>query len=155
MERFNCKVRYEKSMPDGSQKKVNEVVLVKAPSHGDAEKSALEEFGHLTLGEVDILGINVANYSDVVTDVNCEQERYYCAKLRFITIDERTGKEKYTTNKIIVQAADLRQAVTAVDRYMKNSIADFQIVCVQETNIQGIIDYKEIEDEKKHCKGNF
>lgn len=146
MERFACKVRYERTLPDGNQKRVTETVLVTAPSHGDAEKSALEEFGYITAGEVDILGINVANYGDIVTDGKCELERYYCAKLRFVTLDERTGKEKYTTHKIIVQADDLRKAVTAVDGHMKGSMMDYSIVSIQETNIQGIIDYKETQE---------
>ena len=48
---FECKIRYEKAMEDGMQKKVTELYTVDALSFTEAEASIIEEMSSYISGE--------------------------------------------------------------------------------------------------------
>jgi hypothetical protein len=60
----------------------------------------------------------------------------------FITLDERSGAEKKTSVQILVQAADLRDAVKKLDEGMKGTMADYQIASIAETAIMDVFFYQ-------------
>ena len=65
----------------------------------------------------------------------CEQ-KWYKAKVAFITLDEKTKSEKRTTAVYMVQAPDLHNAVgNFVDSMKIETMADFVIVGIEETSI--------------------
>ena len=54
---FECKIRYEKTMEDGSQKKVTELYVVDALSFTEAEASIIEEMSSSYIFELCIKSV--------------------------------------------------------------------------------------------------
>jgi len=57
-------------------------------------------------------------------------------------LDEKTAKEKRTYTNVLVQAADLRDAMKKVDEGMKNTMAEYQSIALKETAIMDVYPYR-------------
>ena len=66
---------------------------------------------------------------------NNADTRWYKAKLQFITIDEKTEKEKRTNVTYLVQACSLHNALDNIDTVMKGTMIDYVQANVGETQI--------------------
>lgn len=139
---FECKIRYEKTMENGMTKKVNEPYLVDALNFTEAEARITEEIRPFITGEFIVSDIKRANYSELFSSDEEAADRWFKCKLMFITLDERSGAEKKTSVQILVQAADLRDAVKKLDEGMKGTMADYQIASVAETAIMDVFFYQ-------------
>lgn len=116
---FECKIRYEKTMENGMNKKVTEPYLVDALSFTEAEARIIEEMTPFISGEFTVSDIKRANYSELFPSEEEAADRWFKCKLVFITLDEKSGAEKKTSTQVLVQAADLRDAVKKLDEGMK------------------------------------
>lgn len=143
---FECKIRYEKTMENGMNKKVNEPYLVDALSFTEAEARVVELVSPYISGEFTISDIKRANYSEIFS--NEESDRWFKAKLQFITLDEKSGMEKRTATNVLVQANDIHEAIKNIDEGMKGSMADYVIASVAETMIMEVYPYGAEPDEK-------
>ena len=123
---FECKVRYEKVMEDGLQKKVTEQYVVDALSFSEAEKRIIEEMSAYISGEFEITDVKKAQYKEVFFSDADLEDRYYKAKLQFITIDEKTEKEKRSAVTYLVQAATLDGAVKNINEVMDSTMIDYE-----------------------------
>lgn len=63
-------------------------------------------------------------------------------KLEFVTLDEKKGTEKKTKSNVLVQAADLRDAMKKLEENMKETMADYNAVCIKETLITDVFPYQ-------------
>ena len=151
---FETKVRYEKTMDDGMQKKVTEQYTVDALSFTEAENSIIEEMSVYISGEFEVTDIKMATYKEVFFSDNEKDDRWFKAKLQFITIDEKTEKEKRTNNYFLVQAATLPQAVRYVEEVMGKTMIDYVIASIAETQIMDVYEHK-VEGEKKDDKPEY
>ena len=138
---FECKIRYERVMENGMNKKVTEPYLVDALSFTEAEARSIEEMTPFISGEFTISDIKRANYSELFPSDEESADRWFKCKLIFITLDDKSGAEKKTSTQVLVQAADLRDAVKKLDEGMKGTMADYQIASVAETAIMGVYPY--------------
>ena len=84
---FECKIAYEKVMEDGLQKKVKENYVVDALSFTEAESRIMEEMSSYISGEFTIEDIKIASYKEIFFSEEEMADRWYKAKLQFITID--------------------------------------------------------------------
>lgn len=139
---FECKVRYEKNGEDGVPKKVIETYVVDAVSFGEAESRILEEMGKYVGGEIDVLDLKIAQYKEVFFADNSLSDKWYKAKLAFITIDEKTDKEKKTTVYYLVNAGNIDAAKKNVDDIMGKSMIDYETKSLSETQIIDVFEYK-------------
>ena len=137
---FECKIRYEKTMENGMIQKVTESYLVDALSFTEAEARIIEEVTPFITGEFTISDIKRANYSELFVSDEEAADRWFKCRLFFITLDEKSGAEK-TASFVLVQAADLRNAVRKLDEGMKGTMADYQIGAVTETAIVDVCPY--------------
>ncbi len=135
---FECKIRYEKVMEDGKNKKVTEPYLVDALSFTEAEARIIEEMKPFITGEFTVSDIKRANYTELFTSDDDTADKWFRVKLYFITLDEKSGMEKKSASNVLVQAADLRDAVKKLDEGMKGSMADYEIANVAETAIMDV-----------------
>ena len=119
---FECKIRYEKVMENGMNKKVTEPYLVDALSFTEAEARIIEEITPYISGKFTVSF--------------------------FITLDEKSGAEKKTSTTVLVQASDLRDAVKKLDEGMKGTMADYVIASVAETAIMDVYPYEAEPDVK-------
>ena len=135
---FECKIRYEKTMENGMVKKVNEPYLVDALSFTEAEARIIEEITPFVTGEFTVSDIKRANYSELFPSEEEAADKWFKCKLIFIMLDEKSGAEKKSSTQVLVQAADLRDAVKKLDEGMKGTMADYQIGMVSETAIMDV-----------------
>ena len=141
---FQCTIKYEKTLENGLVKKVSEPYLVDAISFTEAEKRIIEEIKPFMTGIFEVADIKRAHYAELFESADESADRFFKAKLQFITLDEKSGKEKKTSQNILVQAADLRDSIQRLDEGMKTCTIDYTIASVQETPIMDIYHYKEM-----------
>ena len=141
---FECKVRYEKTMEDGTIKKVTEVYVVDALSFSEAEKRITEEMSSYVSGELEICNLKIAPYKEIFfadSDFDLADE-WYKAKLVFITIDEKTDKEKKTSVNYLVNAGNFNLALKNINEIMEGTMIDYQTCNLTETKNENVFEYK-------------
>ena len=143
---FQTKIRYEKTMEDGLQKKVTELYTIDALSHAEAEERIIEEMSHYISGEYEVTSVVPAPYKEVFFSDSMEADRYYKAKLAFITINEKTEKEKRTAVTYLIHAQTFDGAVKAIHEVMGGTMIDYVVLSVAETNIMDVFEYKKPEE---------
>ncbi|MFA6701247.1 MAG: DUF4494 domain-containing protein [Dysgonamonadaceae bacterium] len=136
---FECKVKYDKMMDTGIQKTVTEPYLVDALSFTEAEARILEEMKPFISGDFTVSDIKRVKYSE--TFFNETGDRYYRAKLYFITLDEKSGAEKKTAVNMLIQASILKEAVDIVETEMKKTMIDYTLASVVETMLMDVFPY--------------
>ncbi len=155
MKWYQVKVRFERMQEDGRQKMVSEIYLVQASSFGMAEAAIQKEITPFASGEFDIVAVARKNYSEIITDkfgiesridgearrilgqknASMEADKWFRCKLNFITLDEKSGKEKKTAQFFLVNANTALTAHELVDNFMRGSISDYEVEQVDETKI--------------------
>lgn len=136
---FECKLRYDKTLDTGMIKTVTEPYLVDALSFTEAEARIIEEMKAYISGDFTISDIKRVKYSD--TFFNETGDRYFKAKLYFITLDEKSGTEKKTAVNMLVQASELKDAVEIIETEMAKTMVDYTIAAVSETPLMDVFPY--------------
>lgn len=139
---FEAKVRYDKTLDDGRDKKVTEMFVIDALSFTEAEAKITEELSACTSGETFIKAITRAPYSEIFFSDADSDDRWYRARLAFITIDEKTGKEKRTNIVYLVQAESLDKARQYIKDVMAKTMIDYEVVSISETPLLDVFEYK-------------
>ena len=83
---FETKIRYEKTMEDGMQKKVSESYVVDALSFTEAENTIIEEMRVYISGEFKVTDLKQAAYGEIFFSDAAADDRWFKAKLMFITM---------------------------------------------------------------------
>lgn len=139
---FETRVRYDKTMEDGQNKKVIEQYVVDALSFSEAEELITEEMSHYVSGEFDVKAIAPAVYGEIFfSDVDTD-DKWFKARLSFITIDEKTEKERRSSVTYLVQAHSVNGAVKHVDEVMKSTMIDYEIAAITETKIMDVFEHR-------------
>lgn len=146
---FEIGVKYEKTLEDGRQGKVSEQYVVDALSFTEAETSIVEELSAYISGEFTIAKIAKATYGEVFFSDKETDDNFFKVKLNFITIDEKTEKEKRTLVTYLVQAHSLPQAVTYIQDVMSNTMIDYVISAIQETKIMDVFEHNAAKSTPK------
>ena len=139
---FEVKMRYEKVHEDGYEKKVTESYVVEALSFGEAEKTAIEFLGSYVSGEIQVVNINPMRFQEVFFNEQESCDRYYKAILQFITIDEKTEREKHTQVYYLVQASSFDNCKDTIRTIMDGTMIDYQIASVSETKVIDVIEHE-------------
>ena len=149
---FECKVRYEKSGEDGTPRKVTETYVVDALSFSEAESRIMEEMSRWVSGELEIADLKIAQYKEIFFADSDMADKWYKAKLAFITIDEKTDKEKKTTVYYLVNAGNINSALKNVDEIMSGTMVDYQTCNLSETQIINVFEYKKKTETTSESK---
>lgn len=130
---YECRVKYDKTLENGTQKKITEAYLVDAMSFTEAENRIIEEMTPYISGEFEVTAVKKARISELFIDP--EGDKYYRAKVMFITIDEKSGAEKRSGTNMLVQAKDFQMAVKNLENGMKGTMSDWEINTISETQL--------------------
>lgn len=136
---FETTVKYEKVMEDGQNKQMKDKYLINALSYTEAEAKATKEaqgFGEA----FEISDIKKAKYAEIFRSQSTDESKFYSCQLEFITMDEKSGKEKKTKHTVLVEAESLSDALKKLNEGIKGTMADYNAVCVKETNIVDVIE---------------
>lgn len=147
---FLCKIRYEKTMDDGLQKKVTEQYVVDALSFTEAEARIIEQMSSYISGEFEVVEIDRCQFKEVFFSDEEMADKWYKAKLQFITIDEKTEKEKRSNVNYLVQAGSFEGARKNIDEVMGGTMIDYVINTVKETVIMDVFEHVAKKDEEDH-----
>lgn len=132
---FEVSAKMEKMQEDGVEKRVKETVVVEAESFGDAEEKALTEYDGY---DVDIVSVSIAPYKEVLFSKDGNDDKFYKAKVEFISLDEKTGKEQRTKVVYLVQASSLSRALAYIDKVMKEAMIDYVSVAATGTSVEAV-----------------
>lgn len=137
---FEVGVKYEATQENGRQAWRRETMTVNAASFGDAEDQGVHHFMAQCSGELDVTSVARAAYREVMFSDKEDEDKWFKAKLAFITLDEKTGKERKTTATYLVQGKDIPTAVRNVDEVMAPTMIDYYIVSLNETGIVEVLE---------------
>lgn len=139
---FETGVSYEKILENGTQKKVTELFLVDSLSFTEAESRITEEIRPYISGEYSIVTIKRAKLSEIFFNEN--GDRFFKAKVYFVTLDEKSGSEKKTGVFMLAQASDIQEAKDVIVKGMEGTLADYIIESISETKIMDVFPYSEV-----------
>ena len=145
---FECKVSYEKVMENGIQKKVTELYVVDALSYTEAEERIIEEMSSYISGEFDIADLKKAQYKEIFFSDGELDDKWYKARLAFISINEKTEKEKRSMASYLVQAHTLDGAVKNINEMMSSTMIDYEKSNIAETKVLDVFEYKAKEEDE-------
>ena len=154
MKAFEVKVKYEKIMEDGTNKIVSEVYLTDALSFTEAEAIICKEMPMLTSGEYEIAAIKKVNYAEIIK-AECNNEgTWFKCKLAFITIDEKSGKEKKSNVSYLVEGSDLDSAKARMVKAMSTTMIDYVFIKIEETPIMDILYHDKVDINKNETSNS-
>ena len=108
----------------------------------------MEEMSSYISGEFEVTDVKKAVYKEVFfDDVENGSELWFKAKLQFITIDEKTEKEKRSTVYYLVQAASFDGAVKNINTVMDGTMIDYNKSNISETKIIDVFEF--VPDKEK------
>lgn len=136
---FECKVKYQKLDQQGKVKSVTEPYLIDAVSFTEAESRINKEMEPYISGDFVVTNIKVANYAEIIPGES--GDRWYKAKVSYITIDEEKGMERKSNSYMLVRASDLKEAYDLLDKDMSGSVSDYEISAIAESPILDIFPY--------------
>lgn len=147
---FECKAKYEKMQENGTIAKVNEPYLVDALTFTEAENRFIEELKPYISGEFTVSAVKKTKIAEIF--YNDSGDRYFLVKVNFITIDEKSGIEKRTSNFILVQAFSFKEAYDNFEMGMKDTMADYEIASISETMLMDVFPLR--ISGKAHAENN-
>lgn len=151
---YETKVRYQKMMDDGSEKEVSERYVVDALSFTEAESAIIEEMSVYVSGEMKVSNLGKASYSEVFFSDNDDDDKFFKAQLQFITIDEKTEREKRSNVRYLVQAKSIARALRYVDEVMNESMIDYDVIGLNVTPIMDVFEHRTLPDKKEEKDEN-
>lgn len=147
---FECRVRYDKMKENGIVAKVNEPYLVDALTFTDAEARIIEKVTPFISGEFSVSVAKKTKIAEIFYDDSYYADKWYLVKFDFISLDERSGKEKKSRNLILVQAGDFENALGRFQDGMKGVMSDYRIFSITETLYQDVFPYEYPQEGKNN-----
>lgn len=130
---FEVKIQYQEMQEDGKEKKVTEQYVVEALSFTEAETRIIEEMTPFISGDFDVVSEKIAPFIEIFLSDKRDDDKWFVSKVAFITIDEKTEKEKKQTFRYLVQAATSEIALDYTKEMLSHGMSDYRIDAVQDT----------------------
>ena len=130
---FECKIKIDKTTADGVIKTSTENYLVDALSFTEDEARITEEMQPYISGEFKVDSVKRVRVSEMFFDET--GDRWYKAKVNFVTLDEKKGVEKRTASYMYVQATEFSKALQNLMEGMKGTMSDFEVASITETTL--------------------
>ena len=143
---YEVKIQYQKMQEDGREKKVTEQYVVEALTFTEAESRIIEEMTPYISGEFDVVSEKIAPYNEIFLSDRTDDDKWFISKVGFITLDERTDKEKKQTFRYLVQAATSELALDYTKEMFSHGMSDYSIEAVQDTPTLDVFLYEVKKD---------
>ena len=128
---------------DGYEEGFRKSNLVDALSFTEAEERIIKEIRpFVSVGELEVVNIRRARIAELFLNEEAEDDRYFRAKVNFITVDEKSGSEKKTSATMIVKSDSLPNAVTELKAQLDSQMASYEIAAVTDTQILDVFQYE-------------
>jgi len=137
---FECTAKYVKMDESGHERTVGETYLLDAVSFTEAESRIFKELATMVTGDFMVSRISKTRISEIIpSDTG---DRWYKAKVTFITVDEESGKEKRVSQMVLVFSDSIKEAYDQVIESMQGMMADFEISAISESTILDVFPYE-------------
>ena len=130
---FEVKIQYQKILENGKEKNVSEQYVVEALSFTEAESRIIEEMAPYSSGEFDVVSEKIAPFNEIFLSDKSDDDKWFISKVSFITLDEKTAKEKKQTFRYLVQAATSELALDYTNEMLSHGMSDYSIDSVHDT----------------------
>lgn len=134
MSYFIATCKYEKMQENGAVKRVSEKYLCDALSIVEADAVVTENLKPYISGDFFTSKVENSPIAEVMGDK--EADKFYLAKVAFVTVDERTAKEKKTVSQWLIGGTDFNDAYEVVLREINKCMADIEVQSLSETAIR-------------------
>ena len=138
---YECKVKVDRDQMIGEEDNYSGSYLANALTCSEAERRVMEEVGMYCNGALIVNGIKNMKVNELFMSDDENADKWYKAKVIYITMDEKTEKEKKTAVQMIIQASDFDNAVARLKDGMRGSMMDYQIAMIQETAIMDVFPF--------------
>ena len=139
---YEVKIQYIKMLEDGKEKKVTEQYVVEAMSFTEAESRIIEEMTFFIDGDFDVVSEKIAPYNEIFLSDKSDDDKWFISKVAFITIDEKTDKEKKQTFRYLVQARTSELAMDYTKEMFSHGMSEYCIEAVHDTPTLDVFLYK-------------
>lgn len=143
---FLISVRYPKTLEDGTETKTTEQYIVEALSWTECEAKAIDEMSAFVSGELEITAMKKAGFSELFLSGMYDEDKYYDCCINMIVLDEKSGKEKKSKVRYLVQGKSFENAKKNVDEAMKGTMVDYEIASLKETSVIDIFRHEKKEN---------
>ena len=130
---FEVKIQYQKILENGKEKRVTEQYVVESLSFTEAEARIIKEMIPYVSGDFDVVSEKIAPYNEIFLSDNSTDDKWFVSKVGFITLDEKTAKEKKHTFRYLVQAETSEKAMDYTKEMFSHGMSDYSIDSVQDT----------------------
>ena len=136
---YECKASYDRVADDGKIVRVTDSIVVEAGSFAEAEGIVMENMAAYA-ENLEVVAMKICKFKTVcIKDCPAGDGRFFSVKVEFITLDEKTGKERRTAETLLIESEDLDDAVDRVKEAI-GTMADYKKAQVTETRISEIIE---------------
>lgn len=125
-------------MEDGITKKVTEQFVIDALSFTEAEERITKEVSQYISGDFEVRDITLAPYKEIFFSGDVADDRWYKAKVSFISVDEKTLKEKRSSVYYLVKAENMGRAVRNIGEAFGGSMLSYLITSIAETQVMDV-----------------
>lgn len=139
MSYYQTTARVVRIMENGEQKNVSEKYLVDALTCFEAIELTTSEIQNTT-SEFEITEVKKTPIAETFGDM--EADKFFFARVNFIQLDEKSGKEKKTRSLWLIGADEYDTAKAVLTEEIKKSMADTEIAGLVESPIVGFIPAK-------------
>lgn len=139
---FEVKIQYQKILGNDKVKKVTEQYVVEALSFTEAESRIAEEMLPYTDGDLDVVSEKIAPFNEILLSDRTDDDKWFISKVGFITLDEKTAKEKKQTFRYLVQAATSEHALDYTKEMLSHGMSYYCIDAVQDTQTLDVFLYE-------------
>lgn len=136
---FEVKISYTKEKEDGTLNRVTEPFLFDATSFTEAESFAVDKICSTIKGEYTIKAITRKNYTDIFK--YDDSETWFECRLKYVTSDMDTGKEKSVKNNFLITASSVKQADERIHESLSDMMVSFEIIKINKTPIVEVFPY--------------
>ena len=143
---YEVKIQYQEMQEDGREKKVTEQYVVEALTFTEAESRITEEMTPYIDGDFDVVSEKIAPYNEIFLSDKSDDDKWFISKVAFITIDEKTEKEKKQTFRYLVQAATSELALDYTKEMFSHGMSEYCIEAVQDTPTLDVFLYESKKD---------
>lgn len=135
---FIATAKYDFINDSGVQVKVTGNYAVDAVNLTELEGKTLDFLANYFNGEINIVKAGLAPFHEILFSDKDDEDKYYEIKVKLITLDERTGKEKKSAVPYLVQGKSTSNAEQNVRTALNGS--DYEITKVAESSILDVVE---------------
>lgn len=133
MSYYQSTVRYDKMLENGEVKRVSEQYPCDALSVTEAEAIVTENLRPYISGDFFTTSVKASKIAEVFNADG--PDRFYLAKVAFVTVDERTGAEKRAVSQWLIGGTGFNDAYEMLLREITKCMADIEIISLAESPI--------------------